>query len=791
MRAALILPLLFLLFLLPAQGDHREAYERARMAEATLDADRLIDLWTEARDSADASGDASHAFFCGYRLALQLQQMERTRDALRTIENTLAGFSKGVAAGLAWTSARDFRRLRLELLFLRERCLAEAGRVSDGWAALRHAAAESSHFTARTLNAARDPLTASSFPGWTSEERALAWRIIGREAEYLDATGRTLEALALLDRTAPLAAANASAADEFEQSCADKLALNRTLLLDFLGWSERALSEQTELTEVLDRRGRDRSYWVARINALRNLSQWEGPTSETLAAAREAASHLRKRGGGRTLFDQMVVRMERDLEKTAENRNQLQADARRLREAGFQSGAAWTERDALVADAEDTNPPGLDPRFIQLLSTARLQGRKTSEPTLYREFAHYLLRQNRPGEAIPLFEEAIRLTRSFGWTLHLPALYTALATAFLDDGDTAAAAATWATLDQCLKATPEMPLVRVMHTEVARARYQARLGRLAVARATLEKAKSLADTGGLPDYQRTPITEADLDGAVALGHKTRTPAAGQGVHPVDLQPLAIRSEGPADMPLRARFVLTNTSRLPATGTLQVNGPGVRWAQEANEERFSIEVSGGNETSVSRPLTIAPGEQIVFATTATSGTVGEVSLTWHADNVRSHAHWSVSRSSTLREDAVLNASALHRSGFYTQSITHQITRGQPATDTVPFRLRASEPTRLEYYQDGRLIGVDAQGDGDFTQAGDVLPPAPSPDRAPSGASPAPRATFTHEGHETEIEVFLFSTEHTPSGASEITLDAEVFNGTEWQIFARSVLKSTQP
>jgi len=73
MRPALILPLVLLLILLPAQGDHREAYERARMAETTLGADRLISLWTEARDSAETAGDGSYAFFSGYRLALHFQ----------------------------------------------------------------------------------------------------------------------------------------------------------------------------------------------------------------------------------------------------------------------------------------------------------------------------------------------------------------------------------------------------------------------------------------------------------------------------------------------------------------------------------------------------------------------------------------------------------------------------------------------------------------------------------------------------------------------------------------------
>jgi tetratricopeptide (TPR) repeat protein len=796
MRAALILPLSLLLvsFHRPAQGAPLEAYSRAQAAESTLDADRVASLWAEARGEALDAGDGHLALITGYRQALLLHNLQRTSDALQAVEETLAGYDQATTAGESWTLDLDSKRLRTELLFLLDRCLSESGRVADGWTALRQAASAIRHRPTNSPAAASDPLTARSFDGWTSTERALAWRTIAREAEYLDLTGHTLDALALLDRTAPraVAAATEATADEYERAYADKVALNRTLLLDFLGWSERALAEQKELMERLRRRGRDRSYWVARINYLRNLAQWEGPSAETLAAAREAAIHLRPRGGGRTRADQMVARMERDLARTAESRDQLRADAEHFREAGFEEGAQWADRDALVAEAEDTNAPGLDPQFARLLAQLRLRGQKRGEPTLYREYAHYLVRQDRPDEAIPLFLEAIRLTRSFGWTLHLPALYTALASAHLDAGNPEAAAAVWEEVDRLLAEIPEIPLVRRVHTEMARALYEARLGRLEAARLTLATAKTLADQAGLPKFQRPAITEAELDDALASARNTtRTPKTGHDAITSDLQPLSIRSEGPADLTLRARFVLTNTSGLPLTGLLHADGPGLRWPRDPADESFVIEVTGGADSSVSGPLTLDPGEQIVLTTSAAAGVKGEVALEWRTGDVRQSSRWSFERSDTRREDAVLNASALRRNGFYVQSVSHQITRAEVTPGALPFRLRSSDPVRLEYYHDGRLIGVDANGDGDFAQPGDMLPPAGEPRAAHGAPTAAPMAAFAPDEQETEIEVYFFNTAATNPAPPEITLEAEVFTGGTWQPFARDVLQNVSP
>jgi hypothetical protein len=789
--ASFLLPALLALSLIRhAHADPREAYERAMAADSVFDAERVANLWAEARSTAVEAGNGYLSHFSGYRYALHLHKMERTADALRTVEETLAGYNRAAAAGESWAASSDTRRLRTELLFLHDRCLSGSGRVADGWAALRSAATDvrSLHGASRVV--LPDPLTARSFSGWRSEERALAWRTIVREAEYLDVTGRTLDALALLDRTAPLAAAAETSADDYERSYADRVAFNRTMLLDFLGWSERALAEQKELMERFQRRGRDRSYWVARINYLRNLSQWEGPSAETLAAAREAATHLRQRGGGRTRFDQMVVRMERDLTRTDESRDQLRADADRLREAGFEEGAQWAERDALVAEAEDTNRPGLDPEFARLLAQLRLRGQKRGEPTLYREYAHYLVRQDRPDEAIPLLNEAIRLTRSFGWTLHLPALYTALASAHLDAGYPEAAAAVWAEIDRLLRETPDLPAVRRVRTEVARALYQARLGRLEAARLTAAHAKSLAQSAGLPEFQQPTLAESDLVAAGTPGYPTnRTPTAGQNLIATDLQPLAVRSEGPIDLPLRARFVLTNISGHAVTGRLQADGPGVRWPRDPAAETFQIEATGGEAGTVSGSLTLDPGEQIVLATSAPAGVVGEVVLVWRVGEIRQTARWSLGRSEAPREDAVLNASALGRNGFYVQSLTHQISRGETNPAAIPFRLRSSDPVRLEYYHAGQLIGVDAHGDGDFTQPGDMLPPHAHDLRpAPGTPAPAPMARFAEDDQETEVEIYFFNPTPTQPPLSEVTLDAEVFTEGAWHSFARNLLQN---
>lgn len=662
-----------------------------------------------------------------------------------------------------------------------ERGLLMEGKIGEAWRANR-AAAE----TLRGRKVAADgdgaSITVREVIRLQPALRSLGWRLIEREAELLDLAGRGVEALALLDEAAAFLGKDWRRLAPVEQFYAFKLLAARATILDFLGYQRAALEAQQELVQVSAGNPHvGPSRLNLRLNLLRNLSQWEGPSEKILEDARAVGGELKALGDVPGV-DRLLAKMELDLRESEEALAALRDDAKGNADLGHWLSAVYANRDYLVQRAR-MGEDGLDAEFTGLLAKVRAQGNKRGEPNLYREYAGYLLDRKRPAEAIPLLVEALRLTRSFGWVLHEPAVLSALFNARFEAGDLAGARAALGELEAFLNAHPDLPDSRRVPAEISRAMAHARLGEKEAARAALKLARDFAKD--LPDIQKHWLSpeaeERILENEPGLPAADPPPAHGPLPR---VQPLAVSSVAVPGESARTRFAVFNPAATGVRGAWKITGPGATAAGEG--VRFT---AGKPAASLSIARTLAAGsesEMLVSLDAAAGILASEVRIAWESAGkpAGEASRWDVSWNPAATGSVVLDASRLEAGPFRSVALFHELAVPAGENTGIAFRLRSPQPLRVEYY-DSRskgLVAIDANGNGDFTEPGDLHV------RGPSGVAAAILPVPPGEDRLT-VEVHLFAADGSPvaPASDALVLQAEVRRDGKWILEAEDTLR----
>src|SRR5690606_22619578 len=92
-----------------------------------------------------------------------------------------------------------------------------------------------------------------------------------------------------------------------------------------------------------------------RLNLLRNLSQWNGPSEEMMEEARKIGARLKTTGSGRGV-DRLLAKMELDLRNSHEALEILRKEGRTSAELGYLFDAVYADRDALAERSKQGEP---------------------------------------------------------------------------------------------------------------------------------------------------------------------------------------------------------------------------------------------------------------------------------------------------------------------------------------------------------------------------------------------------------------------------------------------------
>ncbi|MDB6069166.1 MAG: hypothetical protein JWL81_337 [Verrucomicrobiales bacterium] len=229
---------------------------------------------------------------------------------------------------------------------------------------------------------------------------------------------------------------------------------------------------------------------------------------------------------------------------------------------------------------------------------------------------------------------------------------------------------------------------------------------------------------GLADALKT---EREL-GAVLLAQAGRTAAAATPAVAggVDLQPKDSRVlvSAPDREVGRSRFLLTNGSSWGVEGILTVTADqaGVSGWQ-GGEGGLYITLAKGAAQSGSRKVRLRPGQQLeVYVEHDPGVSEDAVKVVWSGDGGgAAKAGGTFYFAEGLPTSSLVNAGVFQLQAGWSIPLYHEIYHRGRRARVQNFQVSASAACRLEVYDHdtGRLLGIDAQGDGDFHGPGDQV------------------------------------------------------------------------
>ncbi len=241
-------------------------------------------------------------------------------------------------------------------------------------------------------------------------------------------------------------------------------------------------------------------------------------------------------------------------------------------------------------------------------------------------------------------------------------------------------------------------------------------GRLRAFTAPEQRRRFAEEWGAIAEVERAKARPAGAGGAV------RQTPTGAG----DLQPLEIVSRARAGEATTARFAITNPTETTMEGTARVSGPveSAQWDEASLVWRVTL-AEGAPRSEARREVGLGALEQARLVLSRREPTEAEpVEVSWTVAGETQTAWWRVEPAVATGARAVArNDNLALGNAFYSVPLHHPLRarEGVSRGARMDLRVSASAPCRIELVRasDGRVLAVDAQGDGSFRGAGDLL------------------------------------------------------------------------
>lgn len=209
-----------------------------------------------------------------------------------------------------------------------------------------------------------------------------------------------------------------------------------------------------------------------------------------------------------------------------------------------------------------------------------------------------------------------------------------------------------------------------------------------------------------------------------LKDRQDTAIKGSNAPSLDLQPLRIVS-APLKNESSAIFVLSNPSPTPTQSVLSLRSSDFALrASQVSSNAIVLELTASTlpmNTSIN--LEVPSSSQIPLVVEASGLTATEAlrSITLSlSGGSQPKSEWQVQSGIADAPVAVVDAAHIKDNPFYLIPVFHHISSRSPLNKTIALRTVASEPTRIECYNaEGRLLFVDAEGNGSFADPGDLV------------------------------------------------------------------------
>ena len=347
--------------------------------------------------------------------------------------------------------------------------------------------------------------------------------------------------------------------------------------------------------------------------------------------------------------------------------------------------------------------------ILETLEGMRRGGTKTQEPYLYDLYGKLKRAQGDDASALQTWHTGIQLCRRFNrFYLELDILSQILEL-HVDLGNCSEAQDTWTSIQALLREHPNIQPFWKRTLEKVEPHYH-----------TLVRTADCAQLIAMPD------TETADSSTPAPAPETRTLSSSDGLY---IQPAAVTTQVQSNEIATARFLVLNSTTSDKHGELVVHGDllSCTWRSVSNDTVLGQldAVPAGAESSPPTSVTVPAGQLLnVYLQHMFPGpgsAVGNLAvLSWTGTNGLL-AEWQFSPDADSRNLAIVDASLVDFNPFFHVPFYHSIFyRGGTAT-LADVRVTASSPCRVEIYEEGdeEPLAIDANGDGDFIDAGDAL------------------------------------------------------------------------
>lgn len=314
----------------------------------------------------------------------------------------------------------------------------------------------------------------------------------------------------------------------------------------------------------------------------------------------------------------------------------------------------------------------IEAQLFEALNWTREKGLKVAEPAIYARYVDYLIAKDQLGEAQKIQLTQIELMERLNASKGLPDAWAKLAVIYRLQGNHSAE----------LQTLKEHPIVAERHAE-------------------------------------------RIDELSALANQTK-PSADLSF---DLQPMRITSTPLPGQGLEAIFTLSNLGATPSKVFLQAQAnQGLMFKDVLLPEAAPIVMfmPGDNHpTQDETVVTLEAQEQrfihVKLAKHHPVATNIQLSLVAQRENTEVISELLIQANAAAASTAIIEAHELETNPFYLVSAFHHLANANPDDPKdIALRTLASQPTRVEAYDfSGKLLFIDAQGNGRFTDPGDVL------------------------------------------------------------------------
>lgn len=548
-----------------------------------------------------------------------------------------------------------------------------------------------------------------------------AIRNMHREAMLQSYLGKNVDSVARLDELHDMIFTQKRPLHPNSEFYLAKALANRAEEMDFLGYHEAAIAAEEELIAWRKRRGHEPQYILnLQLNHLRNLSQWHGPSQQYIDQFKQLAA-TEENPEARKNSDRLLAKMEAALQNSQEIQARLDAVAANQTKRGSRMEALYAERDALL-NRTDLSKEDLRKDFEKLLATMRLQGNLRGICSLKHEYGDYLASRGEFLAAITVLHDSLADAKRFRWTMRSVSTISSLMYAYADSSNHDGCRAMMAELSALLQQDGVLLGKSRLLAHFSLFAGHCHFSEKDLAEQQWQAAKLYAT--GLPAYQGRFLTEKIHDQYVKEMPSSTAPNTLPGADAISLQPVSKFTHLPAGKTGKTCIEVCNHTAQSLTVSVSLSGPFDSANASTHETLFR---SGKNVSIFTFPLTIGAGSSVNIPVHFTpSGEEGssdincKVSWSGKAQAHEAQSSWQIRWGKNAISRTVIDASSLHNDLFRAVSVWHQFHYvGFDNDERMPFRLRSSIDRRIEYYTaDDQLLAIDNNGNGDFTEEGDM-------------------------------------------------------------------------